>query len=61
MESLMVGLKFAPTDEELISHYLRLKNDGRDSEVQFKLLENSEFNHLTNILTASSSHEYSLA
>ncbi|GMY04836.1 protein NTM1-like 9 [Fagus crenata] len=34
MESLMVGLKFAPTDEELIGHYLRLKNDGRASEVQ---------------------------
>ena len=34
-ESLPLGFRFSPTDEELINHYLRLKNEGRDSEVQF--------------------------
>ncbi|XP_075671027.1 uncharacterized protein LOC142640686 isoform X3 [Castanea sativa] len=34
MESLPVGFRFTPTDEQLINHYLRLKNDGCDSEVQ---------------------------
>ena len=33
MESLPLGFRFQPTDEELISHYLRLKIDGRDSAV----------------------------
>jgi hypothetical protein len=28
------GFKFSPTDEQLIDHYLRLKNEGRGSEVQ---------------------------
>ena len=34
MESLPVGFRFTPTEEQLINHYLRLKNDGCDSEVQ---------------------------
>lgn len=34
MESLPLGFRFRPTDEELINHYLRLKINGRDSEVQ---------------------------
>ncbi|GMY04871.1 protein NTM1-like 9 isoform X2, partial [Fagus crenata] len=34
-ESLPLGFRFSPTDEELINHHLRLKNEGRDSEVQF--------------------------
>lgn len=34
MESLPLGFRFRPTDEELISHYLRLKINGRHSEVQ---------------------------
>ncbi|EEF43485.1 transcription factor, putative [Ricinus communis] len=33
MESLPLGFRFRPTDEELINHYLRLKINGRDSEV----------------------------
>ncbi|XAR70082.1 hypothetical protein NMG60_11026829 [Bertholletia excelsa] len=33
MESLPLGFRFRPTDEELINHYLRLKVNGRDSEV----------------------------
>lgn len=28
-----VGFRFHPTDEELISHYLKLKMLGRDSQV----------------------------
>ncbi|KAF8379839.1 hypothetical protein HHK36_029288 [Tetracentron sinense] len=31
---LPLGFRFLPTDEELVSHYLRLKINGRDSEVQ---------------------------
>ena len=34
MESLPLGFRFSPTDEELINHYLRLKNEGHDSGVQ---------------------------
>ncbi|KAJ4851176.1 hypothetical protein Tsubulata_000465 [Turnera subulata] len=34
MESLPLGFRFRPTDEELINHYLRLKINGRDSQVQ---------------------------
>lgn len=34
MESLPLGFRFRPTDEELINHYLRLKINGRDSEVE---------------------------
>lgn len=34
MESLPLGFRFRPTDEELINHYLRLKIRGRDSEVE---------------------------
>ncbi|CAN0840770.1 Protein NTM1-like 9 [Linum grandiflorum] len=34
MQSLPLGFRFRPTDEELINHYLRLKINGRDSEVQ---------------------------
>ena len=33
MQSLPLGFRFRPTDEELINHYLRLKINGRDSEV----------------------------
>uniref|UniRef100_A0A5B6YH27 NAC domain-containing protein n=1 Tax=Davidia involucrata TaxID=16924 RepID=A0A5B6YH27_DAVIN len=33
MESLPLGFRFRPTDEELISHYLRGKINGRNSEV----------------------------
>ncbi|GLT69935.1 hypothetical protein SLA2020_420440 [Shorea laevis] len=32
--SFPLGFKFSPTDEQLIDHYLRLKNEGRESEVQ---------------------------
>ncbi|CAM8900027.1 unnamed protein product [Rhodiola kirilowii] len=32
-EALPLGFRFRPTDEELINHYLRLKINGRDSEV----------------------------
>ncbi|CAK7357512.1 unnamed protein product [Dovyalis caffra] len=34
VDSLPLGFRFRPTDEELISHYLRLKINGRDSEVE---------------------------
>lgn len=34
MKSLPLGFRFRPTDEELINHYLRLKINGRDSEVE---------------------------
>ena len=34
MESLPVGIRFSPMDEELVNHYLRLKNEGHDSGVQ---------------------------
>ncbi|KAL3651065.1 hypothetical protein CASFOL_007468 [Castilleja foliolosa] len=33
LEALPKGYRFRPTDEELISHYLRLKINGRHSEV----------------------------
>lgn len=32
-ESMLVGFRFHPTDEELVSHYLRLKMEGKDSQV----------------------------
>ncbi|XP_010533527.1 PREDICTED: protein NTM1-like 9 [Tarenaya hassleriana] len=34
MESLPLGFRFRPTDEELINHYLCLKINGRHSDVQ---------------------------
>ncbi|KAE8661998.1 hypothetical protein F3Y22_tig00113721pilonHSYRG00059 [Hibiscus syriacus] len=34
MGALPLGFRFRPTDEELINHYLRLKINGRHSEVQ---------------------------
>ncbi|XP_008245853.1 PREDICTED: protein NTM1-like 9, partial [Prunus mume] len=34
MDSLPLGFRFRPTDEELINHYLKLKINGRNSEVQ---------------------------
>ncbi|KDP25178.1 hypothetical protein JCGZ_20334 [Jatropha curcas] len=34
MESLPLGFRFRPTDEELVNHYLRLKINGRNSEVE---------------------------
>ena len=33
MEPMSVGFRFLPTDEELVSHYLRLKMEGNDSRV----------------------------
>jgi hypothetical protein len=29
-----LGFKFSPSDEQLVDHYLRLKNEGCESEVQ---------------------------
>lgn len=34
MESLPLGFRFRPTDEELVNHYLRLKINGRHSDVR---------------------------
>ncbi|XP_007039299.2 PREDICTED: protein NTM1-like 9 [Theobroma cacao] len=34
METLPLGFRFRPTDEELINHYLKLKINGRHSEVE---------------------------
>lgn len=34
MDALPLGFRFRPTDQELISHYLRRKINGRHSEVQ---------------------------
>ncbi|KAF3439770.1 hypothetical protein FNV43_RR18048 [Rhamnella rubrinervis] len=36
---MTVGYRFHPTDEELISHYLKLKMQGRDSQVQHVIPE----------------------
>ena len=33
LESLPLGFRFRPTDEELINHYLRLKVNGRHADV----------------------------
>ena len=34
LKLLPVGCGFRPTDEELVNHYLKLKIQGKDSEVQ---------------------------
>ncbi|KAJ4950177.1 hypothetical protein NE237_027009 [Protea cynaroides] len=34
LESLPLGFRFRPTDEELVNHYLRLKINGKDSDVE---------------------------
>jgi hypothetical protein len=34
MDSLPVGLRFRPTDEELIRYYLRRKINGHDDDVK---------------------------
>ena len=35
MESIPVGFRFHPTDEELVNHYLRLKMQGdKENEVR---------------------------
>ncbi|CAI0441854.1 unnamed protein product [Linum tenue] len=34
MQSLPLGFRFRPTDEELVNHYLRKKINGRNMEVQ---------------------------
>ncbi|CAL9228139.1 unnamed protein product [Arabidopsis halleri] len=34
MDSLPLGFRFRPTDEELVNHYLRLKINGRHSDVR---------------------------
>lgn len=39
LESLPVGFRFHPSDEELISHYLKLKMLGKDSLVQHVIAE----------------------
>ena len=33
LDSLPVGYRFRPTDEELVNHFLRLKNNGDEDEV----------------------------
>jgi hypothetical protein len=33
MESMPVGYRFHPTDEELVNHYLKRKMLGQDSQV----------------------------
>lgn len=33
LESLPLGFRFRPTDEELINHYLRFKINGRHADV----------------------------
>ncbi|GMY04870.1 NAC transcription factors 88, partial [Fagus crenata] len=35
IQKFPMGFRFSPTDKELINHYLRLKIEGRDSEVDF--------------------------
>lgn len=34
LDSLPVGFRFSPTDEELVRYYLRQKINGRDDEVR---------------------------
>ncbi|KAI6697711.1 hypothetical protein NL676_017830 [Syzygium grande] len=34
LDSLPLGFRFRPTDQELVDHYLRLKINGRDREVR---------------------------
>uniref|UniRef100_A0A2N9IH47 NAC domain-containing protein n=1 Tax=Fagus sylvatica TaxID=28930 RepID=A0A2N9IH47_FAGSY len=35
IQKFPMGFRFSPTDKELINHYVRLKIEGRDSEVDF--------------------------